>query len=83
MLLLKYRTYNRGATAQTLSAGGLGLVAPGGNPGKIKWPELGVTIQNAIEAHKNRPFRWETQISPVPTYGITGHHLVPSNPHAR
>ena len=31
--------------------------------------------QNAIEAHKNRPFRWETQISPVPTYGIPGHHL--------
>jgi hypothetical protein len=34
-----------------------------------------VVIQNAIEAHKNRPFRWETQISPVPTYGIPGHHL--------
>ena len=33
------------------------------------------TIQNAIEAHKNRPFRWETQISPVPTYGIPGHSL--------
>ena len=32
-------------------------------------------IQNAIEAHKNRPFRWETQISPVPTYGIPSHHL--------
>ena len=43
MLLLKYRTYNRGATAQTLSAGGPGLIAPGGTPGKIKWPELGVT----------------------------------------
>ena len=43
VLLLKYRTYNRGATAQTLSAGGPGLIAPGGTPGKIKWPELGVT----------------------------------------
>ena len=46
VLLLKYYTYNRGATtqtAETLSAGGLGLVAPGGTPGKIKWPELGVT----------------------------------------
>jgi hypothetical protein len=30
VLLLKYYTYNRGATTQTLSAGGLGLiVAPG------------------------------------------------------
>jgi hypothetical protein len=38
--LLKYYTYNRGATAQTLSAGGPGLIAPGGTPGKIKWPEL-------------------------------------------
>eukprot|EP01046_Picozoa_sp_COSAG06_P041915 COSAG06_NODE_5267_length_3597_cov_3.662379_4_plen_28_part_01 len=28
MLLLKYYTYNRGATAQTLSAGGPGLIAP-------------------------------------------------------
>ena len=43
VLLLKYYTYNRGATAQTLSAGGPGLIAPGGTPGKIKWPELGVT----------------------------------------
>ena len=43
MLLLKYYTYNRGAAAQTLSAGGPGLIAPGGTPGKIKWPELGVT----------------------------------------
>ena len=25
-----------------------------------------VFIQNAIEAHENRPFRWETQIPPVP-----------------
>ena len=41
VLLLKYYTYNRGATAQTLSAGGPGLIAPGGTPGKIKWPELG------------------------------------------
>ena len=43
VLLPKYYTYNRGATAQTLSAGGPGLIAPGGTPGKIKWPELGVT----------------------------------------
>ena len=43
VLLLKYYTYSRGATAQTLSAGGPGLIAPGGTPGKIKWPELGVT----------------------------------------
>ena len=43
VLLLKYYAYNRGATAQTLSAGGPGLIAPGGTPGKIKWPELGVT----------------------------------------
>jgi hypothetical protein len=43
VLLLKYYTYNRGATAQTPSAGGPGLIAPGGTPGKIKWPELGVT----------------------------------------
>jgi hypothetical protein len=32
VLLLKYYTYNRGATAQTLSAGGPGLIAPGGTP---------------------------------------------------
>ena len=43
MLLLKYYTYDRGATAQTLSAGGPGLIATGGTPGKIKWSELGVT----------------------------------------
>jgi hypothetical protein len=43
VLLLEYYTYNRGATTQTLSAGGPGLIAPGGTPGKIKWPELGVT----------------------------------------
>ena len=36
---------------------------------------VNLCIQNAIEAHKNRPFRWETQISPVPTYGIPSHHL--------
>eukprot|EP01046_Picozoa_sp_COSAG06_P009849 COSAG06_NODE_523_length_14708_cov_16.526593_3_plen_163_part_00 len=41
VLLLKYYTYNRGAATQTLSAGGPGLIAPGGTPGKIKWPELG------------------------------------------
>jgi hypothetical protein len=38
-MLLKYYTYNRGATTQTLSAGGPALIAPGGTPGKIKWPE--------------------------------------------
>ena len=43
VLLLEYYTYNRGATTQTLSAGGPRLIAPGGTPGKIKWPELGVT----------------------------------------
>ena len=30
-----------------------------------RW-KLRVNIQNAIEAHENRPFRWETQIPPVP-----------------
>jgi hypothetical protein len=34
VLLLKYYTYNRGATTQTLSADGPGLIAPGGT---IPW----------------------------------------------
>jgi hypothetical protein len=32
VLLLEHYTYNRGATAQTLSAGGPGLIAPGDVP---------------------------------------------------
>ena len=51
--LLKYYTYNRGATAQVLSAGGPGLIAPGGTPGKIKLActrRYGVTFWRQIRS---------------------------------
>ena len=51
--LLKYYTYNLGATAQVLSAGGPGLIAPGGTPGKIKLActrRYGVTFWRQIRS---------------------------------
>ena len=51
--LLKYYTYNLGATAQVLSAGGPGLIAPGGTPGKIKLActrRYGVTCKRQIRS---------------------------------